>query len=347
MPIALVIAVAAVLCGCKANTAFPFGEHGTQKGTPALSPTMTSSPSPTATSVPSPTPTATDTPTPTPTQIPAEMLDDPNAPKLQSKAYIVTDGNGRIVLAKNAQEQLYPASTIKMLTALTAIDYKDLKDDLTAKAEQLVLDADVYKYGGYSAGAVPGMTYPMREWMHMLLISSCGDAANVIAGNVGGTIDRFMELMNQKAQSLGMTHTHVDNPIGLDTGNGFSNIYTTAEDMAKLSYAFYRNTALLEISGKAEYQVPDCPEMKGETLKSSNAFLSDSSKYHSDLFEVIGGKSGGTKAAGNCFVAVAKDKDGAVFIISVFGAPYGTFEQRGAMFGEIRDVLEYCFKNKK
>lgn len=329
------------LCGCGKNTTGISGEHGTVAGT--LTPTAIPTDSPTPTATPSPTVTPTFTPSLTPTLPPEDL----SAPEFKGTAYVVTNGNGEVVLAKNAQQQLYPASTIKMLTALTAMDYATMDTLLTAKADQLVIDADVYKYGGYTEGVVEGMTYPLREWMHMLLISSCGDAANVIAGNIGGTIDHFLELMNQKALELGMTHTHVDNPIGLDIGNGFENITSTAEDMSRLAYAFYQNKELLEIAGKAQYQVPDCEQMKGKLLKNSNSYLLQPTRFHSDYFEAIGSKSGSTKAAGNCFVITAVGKDDAVYIISVFGAPYGTLEARDGMFDNITAILEYCFKNKK
>ena len=309
---------------------------------PSATPTPTLSPTPT----PSPTPTLTPTPSPTPTITPTPILgyyekggDYAEVPTFTGDTFVITDyKTGEVLLSKDSGKRIYPASTIKMLTALTALDYKDMANPLTSKKEVL----DAIPFDAYSYGAVPGMTLPMEVWMNMLMISSCADAADTIAAGAAGSVKQFVVYMNEKAQELGLSETHVDNAIGLDIGNGYSEMYSTAEDIAKLAKAYMRNAVLAEIVAKAEYTVPDCDALPGKKIESTNFYLTKPELYHSDLFEVIGTKSGMTDAAGTCQVITAKDKNGRKLICCYFGG-----KNKDTIFREMTGLLEYCYKNIK
>jgi len=302
----------------------------------------TPSPIPTSTPTPSPTPTNTPTPTITPTPILGtyEKNGDYSAvPTFTGDTFVITDyKTGEVLLAKDSGKRIYPASTIKMLTALTALDYKDMANSLTSKKEVL----DAIPYDAYSYGAVPGMTLPMEVWMNMLMISSCADAADTIAAGAAGSVKNFVVYMNDKAKELGLSETHVDNAIGLDIGNGYSEMYSTAEDIAKLAKAYMRNSVLASIVAKAEYTVPDCDAAPGRKIESTNFYLTKPELYHSDLFEVIGTKSGMTDAAGTCQVITTKDKNGRKLICCYFGG-----KNKDTIFREMTGLLEYCYKNIK
>lgn len=315
-------------------------EQGLLPELPVNSPT----PSPTSTPTPSPTPTNTPTPSPTPTITPTPILgtyekggDYAEIPTFTGDTFVITDyKTGEILLAKDSGKRIYPASTIKMLTALTALDYKDMANELTAKKEVL----DVIPFDAYSYGAVAGMTFPMEVWMHMLMISSCADAADTIAAGAAGSVKQFIVYMNEKAEELGLSETHVDNSIGLDIGNGYTEMYSTAEDIAKLARAYMRNSVLASIVAKAEYTVPDCDLQAGKKIESTNFYLTKPEIYHSDMFEVIGTKSGRTDAAGTCQVITAKDKDGRKLICCYFGG-----KDKDTIFREMTALLEYCYEN--
>lgn len=307
---------------------------------PVATPTLTPTPSPTST--PTPTPTNTPTPTITPTPILGnyEKNGDFSAvPTFTGDAFVITDyKTGEVLLSKDSGKRIYPASTIKMLTALTALDYKDMANPLTSKKEVL----DAIPYDAYSYGAVPGMTFPMEVWMNMLMVSSCADAADTIAAGAAGSVKQFVVYMNEKAQELGLSETHVDNAIGLDIGNGYTEMYSTAEDIAKLARAYMRNAVLAEIVAKAEYTVPDCDALPGKKIESTNFYLTKPELYHSDLFEVIGTKSGMTDAAGTCQVITAKDKNGRKLICCYFGG-----KNKDTIFREMTGLLEHCYTNIK
>jgi len=321
-----------------------------QNSSGAVLPTATETPTPTPTNTPTPTPTSTPTPTPTntptPTITPTPILgnyekngDFSAVPTFTGDTFVITDyKTGEVLLAKDSGKRIYPASTIKMLTALTALDYKDMISPITSKKEVL----DAIPFDAYSYGAVAGMTFPMEVWMNMLMVASCADAADTIAAGAAGSVKQFVVYMNDKAKELGLSETHVDNAIGLDIGNGYSEMYSTAEDIAKLAKAYMRIYVLAEIVAKAEYTVPDCDTLPGKTIESTNFYLTKPEQYHSDLFEVIGTKSGMTDAAGNCQVITAKDKNGRKLICCYFGG-----KNKETIFKEMTGLLEYCYKNIK
>lgn len=328
----------------------PWDENGTEDTTPTGTAAATSTPTPLPTSTPTPTPTNTPTPTPTntptPTITPTPILgnyekngDFSAVPAFTGDTFVITEySTGEILLAKDSGKRIYPASTIKMLTALTALDYKDMVNPITSKQEVL----DAIPFDAYSYGAVAGMTYPLEVWMNMLMISSCADAANTIAAGAAGSVERFVDYMNDKAKELGLSETHVDNAIGLDIGNGYDEIYSTAEDIAKLAKEYMRIWVLADIVAKAEYTVPDCDALAGSTIESTNYYLTKPELYHSDVFEVIGTKSGRTDAAGTCQVITAEDKNGRKLICCYFGG-----KSKDTIFNEMTGLLEYCYTNIK
>ncbi len=355
--ISLLFAVLLTACSLRQPEISEFAEGLSEKaehlmnGVEALSPTAmptstplpTNSPTPVPTNTPTPTPTNTPTPTPTSTPTPTPVIDTyakdgeySSVPTFTGKAYIIVDADtGEVILAKNAAERLYPASTIKMLTALTALDHADLANVLTAKSEVLsAIASDAVQYG-----AVPGMTYSLEVWLNLLLISSYADAADTIAEETAGSVEQFVEYMNQKAVELGMLSTHVDNAIGLDIGNDFTGMYSTADDIAKLACAMMKNSALASIVAKKEYTVPDCTALAGRTIESTNYYYTRSETYHSDLFKAVGTKSGMTEAAGYCYVATVVNEDGRKYICCYFGA-----RQKSVLFTEMTALLEYVYQ---
>jgi len=328
------------------------GTEGSQGQSPsgAVLPPATETPTPTPTNTPTPAPTSTPTPTPTstptPTITPTPILgnyekngDFSAVPTFTGDTFVITDyKTGEILLAKDSGKRIYPASTIKMLTALTALDYKDMVSPITSKQEVL----DAIPFDAYSYGAVAGMTFPMEVWMNMLMISSCADAADTIAAGAAGSVEQFVIYMNDKAKELGLSETHVDNAIGLDIGNDYNEMYSTAEDIAKLAKEYMRIWVLADIVAKAEYTVPDCDVLPGKKIESTNFYLTKPELYHSDLFEVIGTKSGMTDAAGTCQVITTKDKNDRKLICCYFGG-----KNKDTIFKEMTGLLEYCYKNIK
>ena len=182
-----------------------------------------------------------------------------------------------------------------------------------------------------------GTTYSLEVWLNLLLVRSYGDAANTIAHGLAGSVDQFVVWMNEKAQELGLTDTVVDNAIGLDIGNNFNNIHTTANDMLRMTLEAMKYPLIRQIVSQEEYLVPANGTIEEQLISNSNALLSEAEIYNSNLFVPIGGKTGSTDAAGKCLATFVKSNSGREYVCVYFGA-----KKRATMYSEIIGILEYA-----
>lgn len=315
--------------------------------TPTVTPEPTATPVPTPTVTPEPTatplPKATATPAPTkqPTPTPAIYAANgitKNLPKFSGYSYVIADAEtGETLLSYNGEKVIYPASTIKLLTAMTALDQADPDRLITTKKSILdAVDWDVWVMD------VPAdTTYSLEVWLNLLLIQSYGDVADTIADDLGGSIKKFVTLMNKKAAALNLEHTVVDNPIGLDISNDFDFTYSTANDMMKITLEAQNYPLIQEILQKEEYLVPATDTVEEHTIDNSNLLLSKPNTYHSDLFTTLGGKTGSTTDAGKCLsVIVTSNKTGHRYACVYYGAP-----NTKTMYPEIIGLLEYVIES--
>lgn len=260
---------------------------------------------------------------------------DGQKPQVYAHAYVVMDAKtGEVLHSQDMNKKIYPASTTKMLTALVALDNCSLSKKITIK--QSVLDNTPSI--ATQAGLKVGYTYTVEELLNMLLVYSAADAANSIANEVGGSIPGFVNMMNQKAKSLGMTGSHFDNPIGLD-GRNFPNTYSTGSDIAKLTQQAMKNQTIKKIVKKPYYTIKNYYNGSSKTLNCSNKFLRGQ-YYPRDLYTVIGTKTGTTDAAGNVLSTTAIDKNGREIICSFFGN-----NTRAKMYEDIEALLTYTYKD--
>ena len=142
--------------------------------------------------------------------------------EIASKAAVLMETTtGKILLSKDENEQLYPASTTKILTAILAIEKYNLTDKLTA-SNSAVMSIPA----GYSnAGIKQGETLTVDELLNLFLIHSANEVGYIFAENISGNIESFANLMNQKASSLGCKNTHFTNPSGIHDVNHYSTAY--------------------------------------------------------------------------------------------------------------------------
>jgi D-alanyl-D-alanine carboxypeptidase (penicillin-binding protein 5/6) len=150
-------------------------------------------------------------------------------------AFILDDTSGRALYAYHADTPLYPASTIKMLTAILALQHLRLGAVLTVPSNAMV--------GGTSANLTVGERMTVYNLLHGLLVPSGNDAAVTLADAVAGSPSAFAALMNVEARSLGLAHSHFLGPDGLDLAGQ----YATARDLAWLAHALLRYPLLAGI----------------------------------------------------------------------------------------------------
>lgn len=211
---------------------------------------------------------------------------------LTAKAYILIEATTGRVLAGNAQSERLPmASTTKIMSALLTLEQPKLEEEFT-------VDPTAIKVEGSSMGLREGDRVSLHDLAYGMLLSSGNDAANAAAVRIDGSVQKFVERMNRRAQEIGMRNTHFVTPSGLPADDH----YSTAEDMALLARYALANPKFAEICQlqKAKLNFGNPP---------FDRWLSNHNKLLEQYPGCIGMKTGFTKAAGRCLVSAARRND--------------------------------------
>ena len=162
----------------------------------------------------------------------AQQARDTGEPDVAARAWVLTDLRGGDFLAgEDASKKLPTASTTKIMEALVVLENGDLGEEVTVSR-----DAASYATPAYSnVGLLPGDTLSVRELLMAALVSSGDDAAYALAEHVGGGgkagVNRFVETMNEEAETMGLENTHFENPVGLDEKGH----YSSARDLSTMA----------------------------------------------------------------------------------------------------------------
>jgi D-alanyl-D-alanine carboxypeptidase (penicillin-binding protein 5/6) len=219
-------------------------------------------------------------------------------PPVVAPSYIVRGGPAGVVLASRAPDaQRAPASITKLMTVLVALEHARLDDVVTVSPQAAEI-------GESTVDLRPGEQLTVRDLAIAALVPSANDAATALAAYVGrGSIPRFVAMMNAKAQELGLTETHFENPHGLDQAGHVS----SARDVTTLLSAALRNPFIRTWSTRSTATIAG-----GRTLTSTDDLIG--------TLPLIGAKTGHTDDAGWSQVA-AVQRDGVRITASVLGAP--------------------------
>jgi serine-type D-Ala-D-Ala carboxypeptidase (penicillin-binding protein 5/6) len=245
---------------------------------------------------------------------------------LSARALLLMDAKtGKILYQKKADVPLPPASTTKVLTAILTLEsQKRFKDLLTvSKAATRVPASKLY--------LKPGQTVSIEDLLYGVLLASANDASVVLAEGIGGSVERFAEIMTKKAQDIGATNTRFSNPHGLTAADH----YSTARDLALIFRYAMKNPAFRQIVHTKISSVRSLSPGK----KSTRTRLISVRNHNRLLWGyegAIGGKTGYTFAAQKCFVG-AVERNGVTLIISLLGSR--------DLWGDTKRLLEYGFDN--
>ena len=226
----------------------------------------------------------------------------PPQPETKAVSAALIDGNtGRMLADKEGELKIYPASTTKILTCILALE--EGKDKLEQNA---VISQRAMKQDGTNVGIRPDMPLSLHQLLYGMMLISGNDAAVSVAETVGGSYDRFIEMMNEKAASIGATHSHFANPNGLTNPEH----YTTAEDMVLIAAHAMKNPDFRDIVKRKTYPMTYRNGIY-RNVENRNEFLS--SHYEG----ANGIKTGMTDAAGECLVASA-ERNGKLLIVAFY-----------------------------
>ena len=218
---------------------------------------------------------------------PKDREEQPELALSASGAILMEQGSGRVLYDQNSDVPARIASITKIMTAIVAIESGKLDETVTVSQTAVMTE-------GSSIYLKTGEKIKLEDLLYGLMLRSGNDAANAIAEHVGGSVEGFVFLMNQKAQEIGMRQTVFSNPTGLDD---HENHYSTPYDMALLTRYAMNNDTFKEIAGTKAYTV-DREDGKAR-WKNKNRLLTE--KYQ----HTTGGKTGYTKRAGRTLVTTA------------------------------------------
>ena len=218
----------------------------------------------------------------------------------------------QVMFGEQMFEKVYPASITKIMTAILAVKYGNMDDTVTITEEDITLEE-----GSQMVGFAAGDTVTMDELFHGLLVYSGNDCAMAIARHVGGTVEHFVEMMNNEARSLGATGTHFISPHGLHNENHYTTVYDIYLMLNEaLTYPYFVETMQL---GNYTISYQRGEETLTTRLDATDHYLTGEESAPNGV-TVLGGKTGTTSAAGSCLAILSQNRYGEPYISIVMKA---------------------------
>ena len=236
--------------------------------------------------------------------------------------------NKKVLCAKAVHERMNPASLTKVMTALIALEYGSMDQELVATENTLINES-----GAATIKLKVGDRMTLEQALHALLLPSANDVANLIAENVAGSIEQFISLMNQKAMALGATNTHFMNAHGLTAADH----YTTAYDLYLIFNEAIKHPEFVQIINMSSYQTTYYDKNGKPISKEFNT----TNRYFTGVYKtpenvtVLGGKTGTTNAAGHCLILLCKDIRGNSYVAVTLRCA-----NRDVCYSTMSDLLE-------
>ena len=262
-----------------------------------------------------------------------ETEDEITASRLYARSAVLMDADsGRILFAKNGQEQRAMASTTKIMTCILALENGDLSDEVAVSAEAASQPA-------VRLGMREGQRFYLKDLLYSLMLESHNDSAVAVAEHIGGSVEGFASMMNKKAMELGCGDTYFITPNGLDAEDKTGVHHTTAEDLARImKYCIMdseKMDAFLEITRTESYTFSDCEGNGSYSCINHNSFL--------HMMEgALSGKTGFTAEAGYCYVGALRQDD-RTFIVALLAC--GWPNNKGYKWSDTRKLMEYALEN--
>lgn len=274
-------------------------------------------------------------------QAAAKWPKGPDKGSLSSASAIVMElSTGTVLYSKNIHKKHYPASITKIMTSLLTLENSSPSDVVTFTEAE----AHGIETGSSSMYCVPGEKFTIEQVLYGIMLQSANEMCLVAADHVAGSVDKFVEMMNQRVAQLGLKDTHFMNPNGLHNDDH----YTSAYDMACIAREAWKNPSFQKICGTRTYQVKStnkrkASEILGGQLLNHHQMINGyetSSRYEKDY--VIGGKTGYTSMAHSTLVTFA-EKDG-MQLVSVIMKGNSPKQGEPNEYTDTTRILDYAFE---
>ncbi len=250
-------------------------------------------------------------------------------------AMLISMDTGDVLYALNERQRMYPASITKLMTAIVMVENIENLDTEYVTFSREARDL-IWGTGSVAYNMEIGEKMNAKDALASLLIASHGDVTYAIAEYVGGTIGGFVDMMNAKAEEMGLNDTHYINPVGLHDDDH----YTTAYDIYLLAKYAFDVPIIAEMASKATYKMQATNIHAERTISNSNQLIRDNSS--AQYLPAVCGKTGFTDEAGRCLVSTAS-ADGYNYMAIVLKSK----ETNGARneFIDSANMYRWAFRN--
>ena len=252
---------------------------------------------------------------------------------------------GEVVYQKNADEKRTPASLTKIMTAVLILE--QFKDDIGALSTTYWSGSyecfdELYLTGASNADIRNGEEVSVKDLLYALMLRSACEAANILAVNSAGSLSAFADMMNLKAQQLGMDSTHFTNAHGLF----WQDHYTTARDLCTLIQYAMTLPMFTEIACSPSYEMEETSYHDPRTITHTNSMMMKGSDYYYEYAKGI--KTGTLDESGRCLASLAY-KDGYSYLLITLGAPQYDENGNQVMYNMIdhKNIYEWAFSDFK
>ncbi len=237
-------------------------------------------------------------------------LDDPTV-SYSDYCAVYNIENSKFCYSLRAEDKIAPAGTVKIMTACLAIEHFEGKYDTQITVEASWLS----EVTGLTAGFKAGEVITAQKVISALIVGNGNDAAYILANAIAGSKSAFVDMMNKKAEELGMKTTHYTNPAGTDE----EGMHTSVGDVVKISCHAYTLAKYIELSDSPSVGMDVTNMSNTRTLYNRNYFVSN--YYNTRYLErsVMGLNSGASGKAGNCLSVIGRSNSGLTYIIVVMG----------------------------
>ncbi|HUM82681.1 MAG TPA: D-alanyl-D-alanine carboxypeptidase family protein [Lachnospiraceae bacterium] len=256
----------------------------------------------------------------------------PGAADIISTAGCLMDADtGTILYNKSMDAQMYPASVTKIMTCLLALEKGNLSDQVTMTSTGTAYVAS----GSSNLSTKVGEVFTLEQLLYGTMLKSANDMATQVGEYIGGgSLDNFIQMMNDRAASLGCTNTHFSNACGMPDNTH----YTSAHDLALIAQAALKIDEFRTIVGTGQYTIPATNMSAARTITSHNPLLVSPDYIYPGI---IGGKTGNTNAAESTLAEFA-ERNGMTLIAITLHAADGSYVAK-----DCTDLLNYGFNSFK
>ncbi len=254
----------------------------------------------------------------------------PQAANTSSEAALIMDAaTGTVLFSKNGDTQLYPASVTKILTTLLALE-KGNPDDVITMTQTGVNYAIS---GSSNLNTQVGEQFTLRDALYAVMLKSANDLATQVGEHIGGgSLENFVQMMNDRCAELGCTNTHFNNACGMPDPDHV----TTAHDLALIGQACIAREDFRKIIGTWSYTIP-ATNMSPERSFTSHVAMLVAPEYQYP--GILGGKTGYTDAAENCLITF-DEQDGRTLICVTLKAV-----DAGLCVNDHKQLYDYALQN--